>query len=65
MSASDDTILRLAETPAADEPVSPDEHLITNDRYVLFIARSDHPGFNTVQHLRLSPDTVAAPLPQR
>jgi hypothetical protein len=40
MSASNDTIMRLAEAPAAYEPVSPGECLITNDRYVLFIART-------------------------
>jgi hypothetical protein len=60
MSASDETILRLAEAPAAYEAISAGEHLFANDRYVLFIARSDHPGFNTVQHLRLSPETIDA-----
>jgi len=60
MQASDDTILRLAEAPAAYEAIGAGEHLIANDRYVLFIARGDHPGFNTVQHLRLSPQTIDA-----
>jgi hypothetical protein len=58
MRANDDMMVRLAEAPAAYEPIGAGEHLIANHRYVLFIARSDHPGFNTVQHLRLSPQTI-------
>jgi hypothetical protein len=57
---SDDDILRLAEAPTAYEPPGAGEHLIARDQYVLFIARGDHPGWNTVQHLRLAPSTVDA-----
>ena len=57
-----DTLLRLGEAPSLFEPVSDGESLVVCDGYVLFFGRTDHPAYNTVQHLRLSPERVDAAL---
>jgi hypothetical protein len=55
----DDLVLRLAEATNAYEPIGDGERLIERDRYVLFLGRGDHAGVNSVQYLRLSPETIA------
>ncbi|AUX42770.1 uncharacterized protein SOCE26_042040 [Sorangium cellulosum] len=57
-SLNDEVLLRLAEAPSAYDPIGDGERLIVTNRYVLFLGRGDDPGFNTVQHLRLSPPAV-------
>ena len=54
------TLLRLAEAPNIYEPINADERLFVEESYVLFLGRGDDPGFNSVQHLRLSPSTIDA-----
>lgn len=56
----DSALLRLAEAPNAYEPINDDERLIVETCYVLFLGRGDQPRFNSVQYLRLSPETIAA-----
>jgi hypothetical protein len=48
----------LAEALAAYGAIGAGEHLIAQDRYELFIARRNQPGFSSVQHLPLSPQTI-------
>lgn len=57
---ADDAILRLAEASNAYEPIGDDERLFVEPRHVLFLGRSADPRFNSVQYLRLSPDTIDA-----
>jgi predicted GNAT family acetyltransferase len=58
--AADDAILRLAEASNAYEPIGDGEHLFVEQSYVLFLGRGDDPRFNSVQYLRLSPQTLDA-----
>ncbi|MBV9790764.1 MAG: hypothetical protein JOZ51_21400 [Chloroflexi bacterium] len=53
-------LLTLAEAPNIYEPINEGEHLLIEEGYVLFLGRGDDPGFNSVQHLRLSPTTIEA-----
>jgi hypothetical protein len=55
-----DGLLRLAEAPSAYEILGDGEYLVEREHYLLFLGRGSDPRFNTVQHLRLSPETVSA-----
>jgi predicted GNAT family acetyltransferase len=57
--AGNEGLLRLAEAPNAYEILGNDEYLIEREGYLLFLGRGTDPRFNTVQHLRLSPETIS------
>jgi len=53
-----DPILELAENANTWTPLGPNDERIVNDRWVLWMGRSDEPGWNVAQRFRLAPDGV-------
>lgn len=52
--------LSLAENANTHSPLGPAHERIENDRFVLWMGPGEHPAYNVVQRLRLTPDSVAA-----
>jgi hypothetical protein len=53
-----DPILELAENANAWTPLAPTDERIANDRWVLWLGRTDHPNWNVAQRFRLTADEV-------
>lgn len=53
-----DWALELAENPNTYVPLRPGHERIATDRYVLWLGRGDHPGWNVAQRFRFSADEL-------
>jgi hypothetical protein len=53
-----DPVVELAENANTHTPLSPGDERIVTDRYVLWLGRHDHPGWNVAQRFRLDPDEL-------
>jgi GNAT superfamily N-acetyltransferase len=53
-------VLSLAENANAHSPLGPNHERIENDRFVLWLGPADHPAYNVVQRLRLTPGSIDA-----
>ena len=56
----DPMTLSLAENANTHSPLWPADERIENERFVLWMGPGDHPAYNVVQRLRLTPETVDA-----
>lgn len=55
----DPITLSLAENANTHSPLGPAQERIENDRFVLWMGPGEHPAYNVVQRLRLTPESVA------
>jgi GNAT superfamily N-acetyltransferase len=54
----DDPVLELAENANTHTPLGPRDERIMNGRYVLWMGRADHPGWNVAQRFRFREDEL-------
>jgi GNAT superfamily N-acetyltransferase len=51
-------LLSVAENANTHQPLGPRDERIENERFVLWMGAGDHPSWNVVQRLRLTPETL-------